>query len=291
MVNTLEFGRYRFHFRTVDAVHFPRGKSSNTLRGAFGILLRESAPTDVYKRLFEPGGPAGRAPSGLADWPRPYLFRAAHLDGLTVSSNSWFYFDVHVFDLRETVLEAIRRAFEGWAETGVGPRRGRVQLERTEQLGLDDRAAMESCRLGFEASAEPVEHVRLRFLTPTELKAAGAVAERPEFGTLFGRLRDRISTLRSLYGPGPLEIDFRGLGERAAAIRISHCDLEQQRVARKSGRTGQVHLLGGFTGTADYTGDLREFVPWLRAARWVGVGRHTAWGNGDVRLVNPREAS
>jgi len=291
LVNTFEFARCRFHFRAVDAVHFPQGKSSNTLRGAFGMLLRESAPADVYARLFEPGVPVGRSPGGLADWPRPYLFRAAHLDGLTVSASGRFYFDVHLFDLRESVLESIRTAFEGWAETGVGPRRGRVRLERAEQLGLDDRSTSEFCRLDFEAAPEPVEHVCLRFLTPTELKAGGVVAERPEFAALFGRLRDRISTLRALYGPGPLEIDFRGMGERAAAIRISHCDLERQSVARKSGRTGQVHPLGGFTGTADYAGDLREFLPWLRAARWVGVGRHTAWGNGDVRVVIPREAS
>ena len=28
-----------------------------------------------------------------------------------------------------------------------------------------------------------------------------------------------------------------------------------------------------------------EFLPWLRAARWVGVGRQTVWGKGDVRVL------
>jgi hypothetical protein len=46
-----------------------------------------------------------------------------------------------------------------------------------------------------------------------------------------------------------------------------------------------VHPLGGFTGSAEYEGDLAEFLPWLRAARWVGVGRQTVWGKGDVRVV------
>jgi CRISPR/Cas system endoribonuclease Cas6 (RAMP superfamily) len=101
---------------------------------------------------------------------------------------------------------------------------------------------------------------------------------------LFARLRDRISTLRALYGPGPLGIDFRGLGERAANVRMSHCDVHWEKVERKSGRTGQFHPLGGFTGSAEYEGDLAEFLPWLRAARWVGVGRQTVWGKGDVRV-------
>ena len=79
------------------------------------------------------------------------------------------------------------------------------------------------------------------------------------------------------------------MGERASA-RLESCDLVHHQIVRKSGRTGRIHPLGGFTGTADYVGDLAEFLPWLRAARWVGVGRHTAWGNGDVRVVIPPEA-
>src|ERR1039457_4567574 len=66
------------------------------------------------------------------------------------------------------------------------------------------------------------ERVRVRFLTPTELKSGGALAKRPEFAVLFGRLRDRISTLRALYGAGALDLDFRAVGERAAKIRMVH---------------------------------------------------------------------
>jgi CRISPR-associated endoribonuclease Cas6 len=54
---------------------------------------------------------------------------------------------------------------------------------------------------------------------------------------------------------------------------------------RKSGRTGQVHPIGGFTSEAEYVGPLAEFLPWLRAARWVGVGRQTVWGKGDLRVL------
>jgi hypothetical protein len=252
--------------------------------------LRQSAPPDVYARLFEPGAAIRKSPSGLADWPRPYLFRASHLDGLTVSAADRFYFDLHVFDLREPVLEPFREAILRWSQTGLGPRRGRVALEHVEQIGLDGRTREAPCRLNFDQPpGEPVDHVRLRFLTPTELKSGGAEVERPEFPILFARLRDRISTLRTLYGVGPLEIDFQGIGERARA-RLERWEHTQHEIVRRSSRTGQVHPLGGFTGIADYAGDLAEFLPWLRAARWVGVGRHTAWGNGDVRVVIPPEA-
>jgi hypothetical protein len=139
--------------------------------------------------------------------------------------------------------------------------------------------------LDLAPDAAPVERVRVRFLSPTELKHNGLVARRPEFSILFARLRDRISTLRALYGAGPLEIDFRTMGERAAAVRTTRCDVRWEKGERKSGRTGQIHPLGGFTGEAEYEGQLAEFLPWLRAARWVGVGRQTVWGKGDVRVA------
>ena len=285
------FYRFRFHFRAIDAVYFPAGKSANVVRGSFGILLRDTVPGPQYARLFEPGAGLGRVPSGLGDWPRPFLFRAAHLDGLTVSRGNNFHFDLHVFDLREPVLAPFRSVFARVAGEGLGPGRGRATLERVEIVDLagaatviEDEAAA-PLQIGLQADEAAVHRVRLRFHTPTELKAEGLVTSRPEFGVLFARLRNRVSTLRGLYGGGPLDIDFQGTGDRAAAVRLRHCELRWERVERKSGRTGQVHPIGGFTGMAEYEGDLTEFLPWLRAARWVGVGRQTVWGKGDVRVV------
>jgi hypothetical protein len=291
IVTTFEFFRFRFHFRALDQVHFPLGKSANVVRGAFGTVLRDAVPPEVYARLFEPGSSLGAAPSGLADWPRPFVLRVAHLDGLTVSAGDSFYLDAHVFDLHQPTLGHFRAALSRLADKGLGPGRGRAELERTEQLDVAGvaQAVWEFSAAPIVASLEPepspVDTVTIRFQTPTELKSAGGLAERPEFPIIFGRLRDRISTLRSLYGAGALEIDFKALGERAARVELRRCDLAWEQVKRKSGRTGQVHPIGGFTGEAEYCGNLAEFLPWLRAARWVGVGRQTVWGKGDVRVL------
>jgi hypothetical protein len=289
-VTTFEFYRFRFHFRALDQVHFPLGKSANVVRGAFGTVLRDAVPPSVYSRLFEPGSSLGAAPSGLADWPRPFVFRVAHLDGLTVRAGDSFFLDAHVFDLHQPALVHFRAALSRLAEKGLGPGRGRAVLERTEQLDLEGSAQAVweepgAASVAFlEPESTPVGSVTVCFQTPTELKAAGILAERPEFPILFARLRDRISTIRSLYGAGPLEIDFKGMGERASRVELRRSEVVWEQVKRKSGRTGQVHPIGGFTGEAEYAGDLAEFLPWLRAARWVGVGRQTVWGKGDVRV-------
>jgi hypothetical protein len=290
-VTTFEFYRFRFHFRALDTVHFPRGKSANVVRGAFGAMLRQSAAPEAYARLFEPGNALGKAPSGLASWPRPLVFRAAHLDGRVFPAGDPFFVDVHVFDVRSPVLAILRPAFARLSLCGIGPGRGRAELERVSQLTIHDEA--------FEVGDQPgdpavvnlddaegsVSRMTLRFLTPTELKTDGESAPEPEFPVLFSRLRDRISTLRALYGAGPLDIDFRALGERAARIRTTRVELAWEASLRRSGRTGQVHPIGGFTGEADYEGELGEFLPWLRTGHWVGVGRQTVWGKGDFVVV------
>jgi hypothetical protein len=69
------------------------------------------------------------------------------------------------------------------------------------------------------------------------------------------RARDRVSARRGHYSEGPLPIDFRAMAERAAAARMTRCDLPHVQGERRSGRTGQVHPLGGFVGVAEYEGN------------------------------------
>ena len=127
-----------------------------------------------------------------------------------------------------------------------------------------------------------MSQIRVRYLTPTELKTEEGLADQPEFPILFSRARDRIATLRAVYGVGPLAIDFRGMGDRSRKVEMISCNVRHVAIERRSSRTGQTHPLGGFIGKREYQGDLAEFVPYLRAAEWTGVGRQTVWGKGEI---------
>jgi hypothetical protein len=212
------------------------------------------------------------------------VFRANHLDGCTIGGSVEFYFDLNLFDLRgEDTIGCFRRSFEELAREGLGPRRGRAELISVEHRN----GTIEPLALSLDPPAEPVGRVRVRFLTPTELKSGNELAERPEFGILAARARDRVATLAELYGQERLAIDFRGFGERARQIKMTRCEITQVAAKRRSSRTGQVHSIGGFTGEAEYEGDLAEFVPYLRAAAWTGVGRQTVWGKGQLEIEVP----
>jgi len=129
-----------------------------------------------------------------------------------------------------------------------------------------------------------VQRVTIRFLTPTFLRADAEVVRRPEFHHLFKRLRDRINALSTFFGDGPLDIDFRGLGERAEKVRTVAAQTEWVERSRTSSKTRQRHELSGFVGEATYEGDLAEFLPWLTLGERVHVGKHTAWGNGWIQV-------
>ena len=257
---TFDFFPLRIHFVAAVRIHFPAGKPGNVLRGAFGMMLRKGASPEVYAQIFEPRSQAG--PSGLADLPRPFVFRARHLDGLVIAPGEGFHVDLNVFVSPKYFADA----FSGW---------DRATLQRIE-------CPAEPQRLSLDRLPAVVEGVRIEFLTPTELKAQDRIAERPEFAILFSRIRDRLSTLSALYGSGPLAIDFAEMGERAARIRMIHCDVRPVSAERRSTRTGQTHPLGGFVGSAEYEGELAEFLPYLEAARSTGVGRQTVWGKGEI---------
>jgi CRISPR/Cas system endoribonuclease Cas6 (RAMP superfamily) len=130
-----------------------------------------------------------------------------------------------------------------------------------------------------------VQRLTIRFLTPTFLRADGEVVRRPELHHLFKRLRDRINTLSTFFGDGPLDVDFKGLGERAEKVRTVSVQTDWVERFRTSSKTRQRHELSGFVGEASYEGELTEFLPWLAVGELVHVGKHAAWGNGKIELV------
>jgi hypothetical protein len=259
---TFDLEACRLHFAARDSIHFPAGFAGNVLRGALGSILRTITTVEDYARIFAPTS-AGAGPSGLSDRPRPFVIRPSNLDGRTIAPGEQFDFALHLFDLREPMLEHFTRAFGQWAELKSVDRR-MVAVDIAPRL-------------------TPVTHIRVEFQTPTDLKSAGD-SPAGDFSVLLARARDRVSTLRGLYGAGPLEVDFRGMAERARLVRTVRCELTRVAIQRRSSRTGQRHGIGGFIGVAEYEGDLAEFVPLLEAAHWTGVGRHCTWGNGAIAV-------
>jgi hypothetical protein len=313
---TFEVLPFRFHMTALERVVCGAGGLANVLRGALGVSLRQlvcdpgcpgtrECPARrecVYARLFEPGWVA-EGPSGLRDWPRPFVLRAPIDNGHVIEAGQALAFELHLFDLRQPLIQYFALSFQAAAAQGLGQKRGRASLSGIDLLDsaggakmrLDVGAfmagphALPPVSVDFGAAQSRVDRVLVRFLTPTELKG-DEQASAPDFRVLFARIRDRVSTLRGLYGEGALDIDFKEMGARAEQVRLARASLTKVTAERRSSRTGQTHPLGGFVGEVEFEGALGEFLPYLEAARWTGVGRQTVWGKGSIEtfILGPR---
>ncbi len=202
------------------------------------------------------------------------MLRARHLNSTTIAPGASFSVGLNLFDVSSELVEALQEAFREAAPHGLGPDRARVSF-----LEL---APLETVVIALDDSAPEARRVRIHLLTPTELKGAADWETKPVFTPLACRIRDRISTLRALYGDGPLAIDFREFERHSAQIALIQSRLKKKEASRRSTRSGQCHSLGGVIGEIEYSGDLARFLPYLEAAQWTGVGRYTVWGNGEL---------
>jgi hypothetical protein len=259
--STFDLFALRFQCQAETPIHFPPGETANLFRGQFGKILYRRDPA-LYARFFAPSRKTG-VPSGLHDPPRPFVLRVRHLNGATLQQ---FHIGLNVFETNQPDLKMISEAMGELARESLRAKVSSVEGQRILRLPL--------------ASGRDVSTCRVRFLSSTELKNQ----QRPDFGPMFSRIRDRISTLRALYSAGPLDIDFKAMAGRAEAIRMTRCEIENVDAERVSRTTGQRHSLGGFTGVAEYEGDLAEFIPYLEIAGYTGVGRQTVWGKGEISV-------
>ncbi len=136
---TFQFQKLRLRFRAIDNLYLLPYQTGNTLRGIFGYASRKLAcstecpgartcnarQTCLYAQIFEPRAAAGEGPSGLSDWPRPFVFRAAHLDGQSVQTGEEFHFDIHLLipALRSPIILLPRLTVCGVPPSSANPGR------------------------------------------------------------------------------------------------------------------------------------------------------------------------
>jgi hypothetical protein len=276
-----------------------------------------------YKAIFEPSPPPeAEALSKNQDIPRPFVFRAPQTQQRRFETGQPFEFELVLIGRALDFLPYFVLSFRELTAEGLGLNRAKCSLERVEQVDLtsgrtdasnckamviytsEDQVFRkeETCETGewigrhiqngsTSGDNDSVQRVGIRFATPTFLKAEGKIIRRPEFHHVFKRLRDRISALSTFFGEGPIEADFRGLGDRAEKIRMVSAHTDWVERFRTSSRTKQRHELSGFVGEVTYEGNLNEFLPWLTLGQLIHIGKHTAWGNGWMEVHNTEHAS
>lgn len=182
-------------------------------------------------------------------------------------------------------------AFEQMAEQGLGSGRARFKVAAVRQDGApfydpvagSIAAPVSTQSLSLAPTAETTASVTLSFSTPTHIVYQGRVARRPAFHVVFRSLLRRIGLL-AYFHDQPVELDYKGLIGQAEAVQTESVHTGTTQWRRFSTRQNCAIRMDGIIGKATYRGDLKPFLPYLRAGEVLHVGKSTAFGMGKYQL-------
>lgn len=314
MFRHMHIATYTFTLRALEELHLPEYKGS-TLRGGFGhalrrvscalrrqecaqCLLRERC---VYLYLFETPPPKDTELMRLyPSVPHPFIIEPPLSRTLTVAEGEDLDFNLVLVGRAMEYLPYFVYAFVELGQTGLGKAKGRFTLERVLLRQQDGPEEIYSRREQVLKQTKPVpawervmagtlalqgrNALTLEFLTPVRIKGDGHLVEEPEFHHLVRSLLRRISSLSYFHCGSRLELDFRGIIERATQIQCTERGLRWHDWERYSSRQKQRMTLGGFVGLATYAGALDEFLPLLALGEILHVGKAASFGLGRYRM-------
>jgi len=152
--------------------------------------------------------------------------------------------------------------------------------------GAADSITLEECA----TLPLPQGPLTIDFLTQTRLKHEGRFIRHPDFQVVFRRLLGRLSSLARFHCGAPLDVDFRGLIDQAASIRLVQDDTKWTRWQRYSSRQDRRMEWEGIIGRASYEGDFAPFWKFLKFGEFVHVGHGATFGLGKYRIVTAESA-
>lgn len=314
MLNHFRLMKYTLHLRARETIFLPRYKGA-TFRGAFGstfkriccstrekecarCLVKEHCP---YAYVFETSPPPGsEALRKLREVPRPFVIEPDLSRQQKYTPDEEMGLGLVLVGKAMDLLPYFILAFRELGSLGIGTGRGKYELERIEAVRAggegdpvytcqDQMVRVVNAVIGWKeaagrASRLPQDRVALRFLTPARLKSGGTLDAEPSFGVFVQRLLERLSSLSYFHCGKALDVDFKGMIERARAVETVQADLSWDDWERYSKRQKATMRLGGVVGEISYAGALREFLPFLVLGEYVHVGKGATFGLGRYAL-------
>lgn len=290
--------------------------AGSTLRGGFGHAFRKmvctQGPIDCrectlkavcsYPYIFETAPFEGADQlRTYDDVPRPFVIDPLGTQGEYRRGES-FAFQLTLIGRSIDYLPYFLVSFRDLGEIGIGKKRGRFQLTQVltdgrESVYDSDTQMVHNFdnALSFdEIQREAVPHfvmrlnssksLTLHLLTPTRITHEGELVNKLPFHIFWRRLIGRISALAYFHCGESLELDFKGLIEKAKTVEMTETTLEWKDWTRYSSRQDQKMQFGGLVGNVTYAGDLAMFMPFVALGEFLHVGKNATFGLGKYRI-------
>ena len=306
-LQNFRLARYRLTLTALSTITMPPYAGS-TLRGGFGHAFRKmvctQGPIDCkdctlkaacpYPYIFETAPFAGAQQlRTYGDVPRPFVIDPMDTRGEYRKGES-FSFQLTLIGRAIDYLPYFLVSFRELGEMGIGKGRGRFQLahvraddgesvydgESQMVHSLDNARSFDDIRR--ETESQPTDVLTLRLITPTRITHEGALTDQLPFHVFWRRLIGRISALAYFHCGESLEMDFKGLIEKATSVETTDSTLRWKDWTRYSSRQDRRMQLGGLVGRVRYAGEMAGFVPFVALGAFSACGEECDVWVGEV---------
>lgn len=143
----------------------------------------------------------------------------------------------------------------------------------------------EAVSVPLSADGFPCSRCAVMLQTPLRIRRNGALLEAVDFPVLLRNITQRLMQLTQRYG-GEMSIPAaESVVADAAAVSMTSSGLWLCPLERYSSRHQKKMDMSGLMGTMTFQGELAPFVPWLRAAGLLHIGRNTTFGYGKLEAI------
>ena len=310
MITTLPLARYRFEFLVTQSVSLP-DDAGWMLRNAFGQSLRQLAclkcegcsPKNscAFTEVFAP--PALKNEEGKSSSiPLPYIIEPYRWGLEEIQAGSDFFLSMVLIGPALDHLPLIIQSWKRTLKLGVGMGNGSAELIRVVHCGEGQNIENSEIYRSDEGLILPhnqkinfdlgrgiesyAGNITLRFTTPLCLELDGNTLplEKLDAQTLLRSLVQRVSLVSRYYSDVSIS-DWTSLIEKDAVLHDSKNMLWVE-WARYSTRPDQKPNLGGALGEWTLSGDLADFIPYLKLGEWLHIGKGAAFGQGKY-VIEP----
>lgn len=300
----LEVAKYDLAIKPIDILILPETNKGNVLRGGFGNTFKqmvcvknvdfpckncEVSDTCPYPIIFEPSPQTDlKSLSKNSDIPRPFVINPPTTKKTKYSSDDTIRFSLVLVGKVIKLLPYFITTFKELGNIGIGSNSGKYNLisvyNNNSEIYSNGLLKNESNLYPIIIPSKPISYIKLDFLTETTIKVNGQFIEKPDFGAIIKRIRDRVASLAVFFGI-KWEADFIQIGKLAEMVKTLEDNTYWNEKTRFSKRNNVKHDMSGFIGDISFTGDISPFIELLLLGELVHVGKGAVFGNGFYKIV------
>ena len=300
--------RYGLTLSAVDRLLLPQYKGS-TFRGGFGHAFKKVVCTIrdrtcdecllrskcIYSYVFETPPPEdSQILRKYEKAPHPFVIEPPLETKTHYNPGDVLSFGLVLIGKAVDYLPYFIYTFEELGKIGIGKGKGGYELREVSCEGKSIYNSVDR-RLRFNAPQPPlklrggaegggVTTLTLNFITPTRIVFNEDLVVNLEFHQLIRTLLRRISSLSYFHYGERLDLDFKGLIEKAQSIKVKERNTEWHDWERYSARQDVRMKMGGFVGKVSFEGELGEFMEFIELGEMLHVGKGTSFGLGKYLL-------